>query len=311
MTDLCEQFISFKIVDDPHTQSVDDVCDKTVVLTRYLYNKSEVEISFTKSLFDRKPDDALFWGYELYYSGFTDEVFEIVLRIYTAYYKDNHPMFEGYIRRVTQKWRESRGSHELIGGLIVNLAFCKMSLRSEIDKRQNINLNSGLDDDGNNKSAAVQKYIIANPAKFEMYKTADQALIGKAWKSMSVLCKCEPDRSIADILGKKIHTKKYPLKHGWEYYAYRSPIWKERMDKYGGVANDGGKTVEFADEDMEEEFYDMYGYDLDEQPRHIQNMAMWLNDETPIQMSWGAFCDAYKKDTHFNSYKIKIKNANI
>jgi hypothetical protein len=36
-----------------------------------------------------------------------------------------------------------------------------------------------------------------------MYKTADQALIGKAWKSMSVLCKCEPDRSIADILGKK------------------------------------------------------------------------------------------------------------
>jgi hypothetical protein len=74
-----------------HTQSVDDVCDKTVVLTRYLYNKSEVEISFTKSLFDRKPDDALFWGYELYYSGFTDEVFEIVLRIYTAYYKDNNP----------------------------------------------------------------------------------------------------------------------------------------------------------------------------------------------------------------------------
>jgi hypothetical protein len=28
----------------------------------------------------------------------------------------------------------------------------------------------------------------------------------------------------------------------------------ERMDKYGGVANDGGKTVEFADEDMEEVF---------------------------------------------------------
>jgi hypothetical protein len=57
-------------------------------------------------------------------------------------------------------------------------------------------LNSGLDDDGNNNRGG-SKYIIANPAKFEMYKTADQALIGKAWKSMSVLCKCEPDRSIA------------------------------------------------------------------------------------------------------------------
>jgi hypothetical protein len=72
---------------------------------------------------------------------------------------DNHPMFEGYIRRVTQKWRESRGSHELIGGLIVNLAFCKMSLRSEIDKRQNINLNSGLDDDGNNKSGGSKNIL--------------------------------------------------------------------------------------------------------------------------------------------------------
>jgi hypothetical protein len=116
-----------------HTQS-DDVCDKTVVLTRYLYNKSEVEISFTKSLFDRKPDDALFWGYELYYSGFTDEVFEIVLRIYTAYYKDNHPMFEGQgLRRnggisfARTYWRAYRQS-----GVLQDVA------RSEIDKRQNI-----------------------------------------------------------------------------------------------------------------------------------------------------------------------------
>jgi hypothetical protein len=33
--------------------------------------------------------------------------------------------------------------------------------------------------------------------------------------------------------------------------------------------------------------FTIWRYDLDEQPRHIQNMAMWLNDETPIQMSWG------------------------
>jgi hypothetical protein len=81
------------------------------------------------------------------------------------------------------------------------------------------------------------------------------------------------------------------------------------MDKYGGVANDGGKTVEFADEDMEEEFYDVR-YDLDEQPRHIQNMAMWLNDETPIQMSWGRSA-TLTKGYALHSYKIKIKNANI
>jgi hypothetical protein len=80
-----------------------------------------------------------------------------------------------------------------------------------------------------------------------MYKTADQALIGKSVESMSVLCKCEPVQR--GYFGKKITPRNI---RWWEYYAYRSPIWKERMDKYGGVANDGGKTVEFADEDMEE-----------------------------------------------------------
>jgi hypothetical protein len=62
------------------------------------------------------------------------------------------------------------------------------------------------------------------------------------------------DRSIADA---KKSTKEISVETRVGYYAYRSPIWKERMDKYGGVANDGGKTVEFADEDMEEEFYDI------------------------------------------------------
>jgi hypothetical protein len=66
-----------------HTQSVDDVCDKTVVLTRYL---SKGWNFIYEIVVWQETDDALFWGYELYYSGFTDEVFEIVLRIYTAYY---------------------------------------------------------------------------------------------------------------------------------------------------------------------------------------------------------------------------------
>jgi hypothetical protein len=98
---------------------------------------------------------------------------------------------------------------------------------------------------------------------------------------MSVLCKCEPDRSIADILGKKI-TKKYPLKHGWSIMRIGRLFGKKWISIW--LRTTAVRPLSSPTEDMEE-FYDMYGYDLDEQPRHIQNMAMWLNDETPIQMS--------------------------
>jgi hypothetical protein len=69
-------------------------------------------------------------------------VFEIVLRIYTAYYKDNNPdvwriYTQGYAEMAgisgfaRTYWRAYRQS-----GVLQDVA------RSEIDKRQNINLNS-------------------------------------------------------------------------------------------------------------------------------------------------------------------------
>lgn len=319
MTDDKEQQISLKIIDDPHTAASEvlskknnNECDEDVILTRYLYNKTEVEISFTKSVFDQQTDAALFWGYELYFSGFMNETFDIIFVIYTTYYRENHPLFEGYICRMKKKWQESPESHEIIGELITNFVYCKMSIRNEIEKRQNITNRNSYSKNYDDKPIISQKYITVNPSKFEMYKTTDQSLIDKAWKSMSILCKYEPVRDIADILGKKIHTKQHPLKYGWEYYAYNSPIWKKRINEYSGFINKYKKTVEFIDENKEEEFYDIYGYDLDEQPRHIQNMTMWLDDTNPPQMSWETFCDTYKKNMPLYTLKIKIKkNVNL
>ena len=51
-------------------------------LTRYLYSRIEVKQSLFVSLLQRDVEQALFWGYELYYSGFQEETFEFVLDIY-------------------------------------------------------------------------------------------------------------------------------------------------------------------------------------------------------------------------------------
>jgi len=45
-----------------------------MVFTRYLYNKELVEFSLIASLNERNREEALFWAYELYHSGFTNEV---------------------------------------------------------------------------------------------------------------------------------------------------------------------------------------------------------------------------------------------
>jgi hypothetical protein len=49
-----------------------------MTFTRYLYNKDHVEYSLLTALRENKREEALFWAYELYYSGFTTEVSTLV-----------------------------------------------------------------------------------------------------------------------------------------------------------------------------------------------------------------------------------------
>ena len=47
-----------------------------LVFTRYLYVKDEVRISLLVSILN-KSDDAIFWAYELFYSGFKTELLNL------------------------------------------------------------------------------------------------------------------------------------------------------------------------------------------------------------------------------------------
>ena len=60
------------------------------------------------------------------------------------------------------------------------------------------------------------------------------------------------------------------LHYHWEYYAYFSPIWKKRIEKYKGYQNHSTKRIEFLNNMYEEDFYDKYMYEPDEQHSLIQ-----------------------------------------
>ena len=51
--------------------------------------------------------------------------------------------------------------------------------------------------------------------------------------------------------------------YDWEYYANFSPIWRKRIENHKGKFE--GKELKFDDIDLQEKFYEKYGYEPDEQ----------------------------------------------
>ena len=67
-----------------------------IVFTRYLYIKDELRIALLVSILN-KSNDAIFWGYELYYSGFKNELFELLWKIYYDFFATLNPAYEAYL----------------------------------------------------------------------------------------------------------------------------------------------------------------------------------------------------------------------
>lgn len=99
--------------------------------------------------------------------------------------------------------------------------------------------------------------------------------------------------SISDNIGCfNLQRDKYDLNnifwYHWEYFAYKSPIWKKRFDKYNININDKKQIIEFKNDDELEEFYQNYGFEPDEQNINIQEkstkkvkkitLSNWLNN---------------------------------
>ena len=88
-----------------------------IVFTRYLYLKDEVKLALLVSLL-KKSDDAIFWAYELYYSGFKTELFEFIWHIYYVFYATLNPSFEAYL---LNKRNEMLKDEKLVSAIVQDL----------------------------------------------------------------------------------------------------------------------------------------------------------------------------------------------
>lgn len=74
----------------------------------------------------------------------------------------------------------------------------------------------------------------------------------------------------------------------WEYYTKVTPCWEERHKIFKTSFNENNKII-FENDDLLEEFYELYGYELDEQSKEIQNQSIGIINS----ISWNIWHDLY------------------
>jgi hypothetical protein len=97
--------------------------NQTFQFTRYLYEKEEVKISLITSILNKKEDDALFWAFELFYSGFTSDLTELIWDLYYNFYATMNPGFEKYLSvkmRIQTTTECDDNDAKLLASLITN-----------------------------------------------------------------------------------------------------------------------------------------------------------------------------------------------
>lgn len=102
------------------------------MLTRYLYRKKDVEKALVVELLcpssvdvgvvvAAKKEPALFWAYELYYSGFIGNLIELLWRIYYDFYVVVYPCLEPCFTEYLQSVEYLRDNPKVVGIVIRNL----------------------------------------------------------------------------------------------------------------------------------------------------------------------------------------------
>lgn len=93
-----------------------------MILTRYLYEKSYIDYSLLLALLNRDSNEALFWIYELYFSGFKKYAFSLVWKYYYMLYSPFFVCLERFLQKKTLEWLNNKDDYTIIGTLVINLA---------------------------------------------------------------------------------------------------------------------------------------------------------------------------------------------
>jgi hypothetical protein len=210
-----------------------------VTFTRYLYEYNQVKYSLLFALLEKCREEALFWAYELYHSGFKKQTWHLVRDIYVDYYEETHPSFKRKIDEWYLEWQESDDVC-LLGTVVGTLSIMPLYKRNKtiiILYKEDRHRIKPVVDKPRNYLKQVSQYPIRS-------ETKDLA------KELGV--------SLEEI-------REAYLGMNWLYYCAETPLWKSRILEGGGKINVTNLCIEFGDDDLLEAFYERWGFEPDEQ----------------------------------------------
>lgn len=234
---------------------------ESLVLTRYLYNKSKVLDKLEECILNGREDEAYFWAYEIYFSFLETELFERFFAILKVNYS-GFPRLYKYLFERYSEWKIEWDKSVQSG--ITTLT---------IDNVPNNNLHMIIPvfikniiiRNREKKEPKVQFYIKI-PMDIEFLIIYKTKFITPARKTLQINCKY----SLFDTTNSNNKELLKEFTDHWLYYASRSPIWRERIYNYSGEIDHEEKMIIFENDDLLEDFYENFGFELDEQTIEIQ-----------------------------------------
>jgi hypothetical protein len=278
--------MKYKIVTPPKNIVVQDDTRLDMTLTRYLYIKEEAMISLTISILEKNREEALFWAYELYWSGFQEETFEFLMSFYGEMFESLNPRLKPFLKTQVDLWKQDTNKHWTLGTIVRNLA----------DKSRKFQVDTfalKLSPTPDSKIKDHRFYIELCDDDIKQYDTISPIQGELPRFTLGKVCRFSTRKEYNNIFGTghKDVLQKDILDAStmkWDYYAAFSPVWKERIEDHNGRIDDVAKRVIFDDDDDQEEFYDRYGYEPDEQCQDLLSKITHVNPV--VQMSLREFC---------------------
>jgi len=242
-----------------------------MILTRYLYPKHNVEFSLCVSLFKKDAEQAKFWAYELYYSGYKKQTVEYLVELYREFYSEEEykPKIMAFLQKKRDEWSKNNTKDAVVGTMIENIVrrlpdFDKIYDKWNIMKCEHLSQHQNIPIQNGKKIL----FIVLKTEAIQKYKTSTHN-ITKMWKLPREVCiyPCyrEPGSRISQI---------EDWRDLWLYLAAECPLWATRIKKFGGEADHLRREIQFVHEDYEEEFRNLYDMEPDEQPWSVLNK--WL-----------------------------------
>lgn len=162
------------MVQQTHNLELSTMTTDRFALSNLLYFKDEVEAALILALLNKNEEVAIFWAYELHYSGFKDEIFSLLEKIYYYFYATLNPNFKPFLNRKLGS-REFQDINSIVTNLLIRSYNLDIFLLMQTCKSVKIPANF----DGNleplitaKKYATVAKYILHTCSETEFVKMA-------------------------------------------------------------------------------------------------------------------------------------------